>query len=178
MGENRQKSFDDFLAVARDLIRRKVASPRRLGIMGESNGGLLVGAAMTERPDLFRAVVCQAPLLDMLRYTHLGAGAAWIGEYGDPDDPRMAKILRRYSPYQNVKPGVRYPAALFVASTEDDRVLPAHARKMAARLESMGNETLYFEDAEGGHGGPNTDLESRIRRRALEFVFLIRQLMD
>lgn len=178
MGEHRQRSFDDFLAVAQDLIRRKITSPRRLGVMGNSNGGLLVAAAMTERPELFHAVVCQAPLLDMLRYTRLGAGAAWIGEYGDPDDPKMAKVLRRYSPYQNVKPGVRYPAALFIASTEDDRVHPAHARKMVARLESMGNETYYFEDPEGGHGGPNTDLGSRIRRRALEFVFLLRQLMD
>jgi prolyl oligopeptidase len=178
MGEHRQRSFDDFLAVAQDLIQRKITSPRRLGIMGDSNGGLLAGAAMTERPDLFHAVVCQAPLFDMLRYNRLGAGAAWIGEYGDPDDPKMAKILRRYSPYQNVKPNVRYPASLFVSSTEDDRVNPAHARKMAARLESMGNEALYFEDTKGGHGGPNTDLESRIRRRALEFVFLLRQLMD
>ena len=118
---NRQRAFDDFIAVADDLIKRKVTSPKHLGIMGGSNGGLLVGATFTQRPELFNAVVCQVPLLDMLRYTKLLAGASWAAEYGDPADPEMRKVIEAYSPYQNVDKTKTYPKVFFITSTRDDR---------------------------------------------------------
>jgi prolyl oligopeptidase len=173
--ENRQRAFDDFIAVGEDLIARRVTTPRHLGIMGGSNGGLLVGAVLTQRPELFNAVVIQVPLLDMRRYHTLLAGASWMAEYGDPDDPEQWEFIGRYSPYQNVRPDVRYPAVLFTTTTRDDRVHPGHARKMAALLESYGNRVYYFENTEGGHGAGVTS-EQRARTQAVTWAYLWRQL--
>lgn len=172
---NRQKSFDDFRAVAEDLIARRVTSPRYLGIRGGSNGGLLVGVAFTQHPELFGAVVCQVPLLDMLRYTRLPAGASWIGEYGDPDSADMRDYIAGYSPYQNVKPGVTYPSILFVTSTLDDRVHPAHARKMTARLEELGNKVYFYEETEGGHAASADNIHIA-KRVAIEYTYLWKML--
>jgi prolyl oligopeptidase len=174
---DRQRAFDDFIAVAEDLIRRGVTSPRRLGIMGGSNGGLLMGAMLTQRPELFRAVVIQVPLLDMLRYHKLLAGASWMAEYGDPEKPEEAEFLRHMSPYHNLRPGVAYPAPFFVTSTKDDRVHPGHARKMAAKMAAIGLPFLYYENIEGGHSAAAT-LQERARRQALEFTYLAQKLMD
>jgi prolyl oligopeptidase len=173
--QHRQKAFDDFLAVARDLIRRKLTSPRHLGIMGGSNGGLLVGAALTQRPDLFNAVVCQVPLLDMRRYHTLLAGASWMGEYGDPDDPEQWEFIGKYSPYHNVFRDKHYPPVLFTTSTRDDRVHPGHARKMAALMESQGHEVLYWENMEGGHAGAANNTQ-QARMWALTYSFLRKEL--
>jgi prolyl oligopeptidase len=173
--ENRQRAFDDFIAVAEDLIATKVTSPRHLGIEGGSNGGLLVGAVMVQRPELFNAVVCQVPLLDMKRYTKLPAGASWMAEYGDPDVPDDWAFIARYSPYQNVRPGTKYPRALFVTSTRDDRVHPGHARKMAAKMRAQGHAVLYYENIEGGHGAA-ADNEQRAILQAVEFSYLWEQL--
>jgi len=175
--QQRQRAFDDFIAVAEDLIRRGITSPRRLGVMGGSNGGLLMGAMLTQRPDLFRAIVIQVPLLDMLRYHKLLAGASWIAEYGDPDTPGEAAFLRTISPYHNLQPNKFYPEPFFVTSTKDDRVHPGHARKMAARLQAMGLPFLYYENVDGGHSAA-ANLEERARRTALEFTYLARKLMD
>ncbi len=174
---DRIRAFEDFIAVAEDLIRRKITSPRRLGAMGGSNGGLLMGAMLTGRPELFHAVVIQVPLLDMLRYHHLLAGASWMAEYGDPDKPGEAEFLRHISPYHNLRPGLPYPEPLFVTSTKDDRVHPGHARKMAAKMAAMGLPFLYYENVEGGHAAAAT-LQERARRHALEFTYLTRKLMD
>jgi prolyl oligopeptidase len=173
----RRHAFEDFIAVAEDLIRRGIASPRRLGIMGGSNGGLLMGVMLTQRPDLFRAIVIQVPLLDMLRYHKLLAGASWIAEYGDPDIPDEAVFLKSISPYHNLQPGIGYPEVFFVTSTKDDRVHPGHARKMAARLQALGRPFLYYENVDGGHSAA-ANLEERARRTALEFTYLARQLMN
>lgn len=172
---NKQRSYDDFIAVAQDLIAQKITSPPHLGIMGGSNGGLLVGAAFTQRPDLFNAVVCQVPLLDMRRYHKLLAGASWMAEYGDPDVPEEWTYISRYSPYQNVRADVAYPRVLFTTSTRDDRVHPAHARKMAALMLSLKHDVLYYENIEGGHGGA-ADNEQRAHLQALEFTYLWQQL--
>jgi prolyl oligopeptidase len=150
--EHRQRAYDDFIAVAQDLIARGVTTPPRLGIEGRSNGGLLMGVMLTERPDLFGAIHCGSPLLDMRRYNKLLAGASWMGEYGDPDQPADWAYLQQYSPYQNARAGVQYPPILITTSTRDDRVHPGHARKMAARLEEEGHTVLYYENIEGGHG--------------------------
>ncbi|SME92899.1 prolyl oligopeptidase family serine peptidase [Pseudogulbenkiania subflava] len=176
-GVKRAVSFDDFVAVAEDLIARGVTSPRRLGIEGGSNGGLLVGAAMTRRPDLFNAVVCEVPLLDMLRYTELLAGASWIDEYGDPEDPETRVHLAAYSPYHQISPEARYPLALFTTSAKDDRVHPAHARKMVARLAEHGHDALFIETDAGGHSG-NTGQQQTAAELARVLVYLYRQLMD
>jgi prolyl oligopeptidase len=173
--EQRQNAFDDFLAVAQDLIERKVTSPRHLGIMGGSNGGLLVGAALTQRPDLFNAVVCQVPLLDMRRYHKLLAGASWMGEYGDPDDPAQWEFIGKYSPYQNVFADRHYPPVLLTTSTRDDRVHPGHARKMAALMEGQGHAVLYWENLEGGHAGAANNTQ-QARMWALTYAFLRKQL--
>jgi prolyl oligopeptidase len=173
--ENRQRAYDDFLAVAEDLIARGITSPRHLGIMGGSNGGLLVGAALTQRPDLFNAVVVQIPLLDMRRYHLLLAGASWMAEYGNPDDPDDWAFISRYSPYQNLRPGMEYPRVLFTTTTRDDRVHPGHARKMAAMMESMGYPVDYFENTEGGHGAGVTS-EQRARTLAITYAYLWEQL--
>jgi len=172
---NKQNSYDDFIAVAEDLIARKISSPKHLGIQGGSNGGLLVGATMVQRPDLFNAVVCQVPLLDMRRFHTLLAGASWMAEYGNPDDAAEWAWISTYSPYQNVKAGVHYPKVFFVTSTRDDRVHPGHARKMAARMMEQGHEVLYHENIEGGHGA-GADNFQHADRMALEFAFLWQQL--
>jgi prolyl oligopeptidase len=173
--ENRQRSFDDFIAIAEDLITRKVTAPAHLGIMGGSNGGLLVGAAMTQRPDLFGAVVCQVPLLDMRRYHKLLAGASWMAEYGDPDAPAEWAFISKYSPYQNLRSDKRYPRVLFLTSTRDDRVHPGHARKMAAKMQSLGKDVLYYENIEGGHGG-SANNEQAAYMNALAYAFLRQEL--
>jgi prolyl oligopeptidase len=175
--ENRQRAYDDFIAVAEDLIRRKITSPRRLAIMGGSNGGLLMGVMLTQRPDLFRAIVCQVPLLDMLRFHKLLAGASWMAEYGDPDNPAERPLLERISPYQNLRPGTAYPEVFFLTSTKDDRVHPGHARKMAAKMASMGLPFLYYENIDGGHAAA-ANLDERARRNALEFTYLFQKLVD
>ncbi|HEU0135538.1 MAG TPA: prolyl oligopeptidase family serine peptidase [Allosphingosinicella sp.] len=173
--ENRQKSFDDLHAVAEDLIRTGVTAKGRIGISGRSNGGVLVGAAMNQRPDLYSAVINGSPLLDMKRYSHLLAGASWIDEYGDPDKPADWAFMSRYSPYQNLKKGVRYPAVFFYSSTKDDRVHPGHARKMAARLEEYGNRFYFHEYLEGGHS-VGADNAEDAKRAALLMAYLRREL--
>jgi prolyl oligopeptidase len=172
---NKQRSYDDFIAVAEDLVAQKITSPQHLGIMGGSNGGLLVGATFTQRPDLFNAVVCQVPLLDMKRYHTLLAGASWMAEYGNPDLPAEWAYISKYSPYQNLKPEVKYPRVFFTTSTRDDRVHPGHARKMAALMLSMKHDVLYYENIEGGHGGA-ADNEQRAHLQALEYSYLWQQL--
>jgi prolyl oligopeptidase len=173
--QNKQRSYDDFIAVAEDLIATRVTSPRHLGIEGGSNGGLLVGAVMVQRPELFNAVVCQVPLLDMRRYHTLLAGASWMAEYGNPDLPEEWAWISKYSPYHNLKPGVRYPKAFIVTSTRDDRVHPGHARKMAARMIEQGHPVLYHEYIEGGHSAA-ADNAQRADRQALEIAYLWQQL--
>jgi prolyl oligopeptidase len=172
---HRQRAYDDFEAVAADIERRSLATPRQLGIVGASNGGLLVSTVMVERPDLFGAVVCQRPLIDMLSYTHFGAGASWTGEYGDPADPKMAAYIRTYSPFQNVKRGVDYPPILFIAETTDDRVTPVFARMMAAKMEAQGHDVLFNEATEGGHGAGATHAEEA-EYWALSYAFLAKRL--
>jgi prolyl oligopeptidase len=172
---HRQRAYDDFIAVAEDLIARKVTSTPHLGIQGGSNGGLLTGVMLTQRPDLFGAVVCSVPLLDMKRYHKLLAGASWMEEYGDPEKPEDWAALARFSPYQNVRAGTKYPRTLFTSSTRDDRVHPGHARKMVARMVANGNDVLYYENIEGGHGGAANN-EQRANLQALEYTFLARQL--
>jgi prolyl oligopeptidase len=169
--EKRQRAFDDFIAIAEALIARGITSPARLGIMGGSNGGLLVGAVMTQRPELFGAVVIQVPLLDMRRYHRLLAGASWMAEYGDPDSPDDWAYIRAWSPYHNVRAGTRYPPVLITTTTRDDRVHPGHARKMAALLESLGHDVHYFENTEGGHGTGVTN-EQRATISALTWTWL------
>jgi prolyl oligopeptidase len=172
---NKQRSYDDFIAIAEDLIARKITSPAHLGIMGGSNGGLLVGATFVQRPELFNAVVCQVPLLDMQRYHLLLAGNSWMAEYGDPDKADEWAFISRYSPYQNLKVDVKYPRVFFNTSTKDDRVHPAHARKMVARMQALGHDVLYFENIEGGHGGA-ADNAQRANLLGLEFAYLWMQL--
>jgi len=172
---NRQRAYDDFAAIAEDLIARKVTAPAHLGIMGGSNGGLLMGVMLTQRPELFGAVVCQVPLLDMQRYHLLLAGASWMGEYGNPEVPAEWDFIRHYSPYQNAVADKKYPRTLFMTSTRDDRVHPGHARKMAAKLEAQGHDLLYYENTEGGHGGAANNAQ-RARMTALAFTFLSKQL--
>jgi len=173
--ENRHRAFEDFEAIAEDLIKRKITSPRHLGIEGRSNGGLLVGATMTRRPDLYGAVICGVPLLDMQRYHTLLAGASWMAEYGDPDIPEEWAYIKQYSPYQNLSEGVDYPAVFFYTSTRDDRVHPGHARKMAARMKELDQEIWYYENMEGGHGGSTTN-DQMAYRLALAYTHLWTQL--
>ena len=172
----RHKAYEDFAAVAEDLHTAGITQPRHLGILGGSNGGLLVGAVMMQRPELFGAVVSQVPLLDMQRYHKLRAGASWMAEFGDPDKPEDWATMRLWSPYHNVRPGLELPAVLFTTSTRDDRVHPGHARKMAARLRERGYAPLYWENIEGGHGGA-ADNAQRARMLALERTFLWRELV-
>jgi prolyl oligopeptidase len=173
--ENRQKAFDDFAAIAEDLIARKITSPKHLGIYGGSNGGLLVGAVMLQRPELFRAVVCGVPLLDMKRYNQLLAGASWMAEYGNPDIPAEWDYISKYSPYQNVKAGTKLPRTFFFTSTRDDRVHPGHARKMMARMSEQGHDVLYYENIEGGHAASANNAQVAYRQ-ALMYSFLLREL--
>jgi len=172
--EKRHRAYEDFEAVAKDLVGRGVTTADRLGIMGGSNGGLLVGNMLARSPELFGAVVCQVPLLDMSKYHKLLAGASWMAEYGDPDDPKQWEFIRGFSPYHTLKPGARYPPALFTTSTRDDRVHPGHARKMVRRLleEVPGaDEVYYYENIEGGHGGA-ADNRQRAFMKTLEYTFL------
>ena len=177
MKENRHRVFEDFFAVSEELIRLKITSPKHLGIMGGSNGGLLMGVALTQRPELFNAIVCQVPLLDMHRYSHLLAGASWMDEYGNPDVPSEWAYISKYSPYQNLDESKTYPEVYFSTSTKDDRVHPGHARKMVAKLESMHKPVLYFENMAGGHGG-GANIEDHVNRWTFEFIYLMQKLMD
>jgi prolyl oligopeptidase len=170
--ENRPRAYEDFAAVAQDLISRGVTSRAHLGTEGRSNGGLLMGNMLTTYPQLFGAIVCGVPLLDMKRYVHLAAGASWIAEYGDPDRPEEWKFIQTFSPYQNVRPGLDYPPILFYTATSDDRVGPVQARKMVARLQEMGYKNVWLhENTEGGHAG-SSDNTQLAYRRALTYTFL------
>jgi prolyl oligopeptidase len=171
----RPRAYEDFAAVAEDLIRRRVTSPARLGIRGGSNGGLLVGNMYVRRPELFGAVVCQVPLLDMRRFHRLLAGASWMGEYGNPDLPEEWAFIRGFSPYHLVDRARRHPPILIMTSTRDDRVHPAHARKMTARLREFGLPVLSYENIEGGHGGA-ADNRQKAFMEALGYAFLRREL--
>ena len=172
---DRPRAYEDLAAVARDLATRRVTSPAHLGVMGGSNGGLLVGNMITMYPELFGAAVCQVPLLDMRRYHLLLAGASWMGEYGNPDVPEQWDFIRAFSPYHNTVAGARYPRTLFLTSTRDDRVHPGHARKMVARMKEQGHDVLYYENIEGGHGGA-ADSKQQAFMSALAYRFLWRQL--
>ena len=175
--EQRQNSFDDLHAVAEDLVRTGMSTKGKIAISGRSNGGVLVGAAMTQRPDLYGAVIAGSPLFDMKRYSHLSAGASWIDEYGDPDKPEDWAFMSKYSPYQNVRSGVRYPPLFIYLSTKDDRVHPGHARKMAAKLKAGGNRVYYHEYTEGGHS-VGADRSEDAMRAALLWAFLTREIGD
>ena len=175
--ENRQLAFDDFAAVARDLAERRITSPRRLGIYGRSNGGVLTSVSITQHPELFNAAVIESPLIDMLRYQELPAGASWIGEYGDPRIPEEAAFIARYSAYQNLRRDQNYPRVYITTNTRDDRVHPGHARKFAARLGDMGYDHLYYEETSGGHSN-DADPVANARRWARHYVYLSQQLMD
>ncbi len=174
---NRMRVYDDFFAVSEDLIARKITKPGKLGIVGGSNGGLLMGVALTKRPDLYNAIIIQVPLFDMIGYDHIGAGASWMGEYGDPKVLAERAMLMTYSPYQNLKPGRPYPRVFIRTSTKDDRVHPAHARKAAARLKEYGYDYLYWENMDGGHAAA-ANLNEVALGSALEFTYLIQRLMD
>ncbi|OQW48437.1 MAG: hypothetical protein A4S09_04470 [Proteobacteria bacterium SG_bin7] len=169
--EKRQVAYDDFIAVGEDLVKRQITGPKYIAIEGGSNGGLLVGTVAMQRPDLFKAVICKVPLLDMIRYTQLPPGASWIGEYGDPADEKMRKVIEKYSPYQNIRQDVKYPYIFFQTSTRDDRVHPGHARKMTAKMLSAGQDVYLYENVEGGHGGSADNIQ-QAKMTALSFTFL------
>jgi prolyl oligopeptidase len=173
--ENRQTVYNDFHCIAQELIAKKITSNKNLGIMGRSNGGLLVGVAFTQRPDLYNAAVCEVPLLDMQRYNKLLAGASWMGEYGNPDIPEEWEYIKKYSPYHNLKKDVDYPEVYFYTSTRDDRVHPGHARKMAAKMIDMGYPIYYYENTEGGHAGASTN-EQSAKYSAMTFSYLLMKL--
>ncbi len=173
--ENRQLSFDDFFAVSEALIDDGVTTPEKLGAIGRSNGGLLMGVALTQRPDLYKAIDCGVPLSDMLRYHKLLAGASWTAEYGNPDIPAERSVLEQYSPYQKLNENVDYPNVFFYTSTKDDRVHPGHARKMAARLQQFGKPFLYYENIDGGHGGA-ANQDQLAYRNALEYIYFYEEL--
>jgi len=173
---HRQRIYDDFAAVAQDLIARGITSSRHLGISGGSNGGLLMGVEFTQHPQLWSAVDIQVPLLDMLGYEYIAAGSSWVGEYGSVANPDERAFLASISPYHNLKPGVHYPEALIWTTTKDDRVGPQHARKFAAKLASMGVPYLFYEVIEGGHGAGAT-LSEKAAMRAREFTYFARKLM-
>lgn len=175
--ENRHKAHEDFQAVALDLEARHITSQPKLGIMGGSQGGLFMGAMLTQRPDLINAAVIQVPLFDMLRFNKLLAGASWQGEYGNPDVPAERAWIQEYSPYQNLRAGQPYPEVFIHTSTKDDRVHPGHARKAAARMEELGYPVLFYENTDGGHAA-GANLRETARRLALEYTYLTRRLMD
>ena len=175
MRSGRHKVAEDFAAVARDLVARGITTPAQLGAQGGSNGGLLMGIMLTKYPELFGALVCQVPLLDMKRFHLLLAGASWVAEYGDPDDPEEWAFISEYSPYQNISAEKRYPPLLMTTSTRDDRVHPGHARKMTAALEAAGHEVSYYENIEGGHAGAADNAQTAFKS-ALAFSFLQRML--
>jgi prolyl oligopeptidase len=172
---HRQRVYDDFAAVAKDLIAKQITSPHHLGIMGGSNGGLLMGVQFTQHPELWGAVDIQVPLLDMLRYEQIAAGSSWVGEYGSVSNPDERAFLASISPYNNLRPGVQYPEALIWTTTKDDRVGPQHARKFAARLAALNVPYFYYEVIEGGHGAGAT-LAEKAAMRAREFTYFARQL--
>jgi prolyl oligopeptidase len=176
MREQRHRAYEDVAAVARDLVAQGITTPQRLGAQGGSNGGLLMGMMLTTRPELFGAIVCQVPLLDMRRYHRLLAGASWMAEFGDPDDPEDWAYLRTYSPYHLVQAGRSYPPVLFVTSTRDDRVHPGHARKMMAKMADLGLDVRYYENIEGGHGAAANNEQTALMW-ALAFEFLWQQLV-
>ena len=173
--EHRQRAFDDFAAVAKDIEKRGLTTPKQLGIVGASNGGVLTTVTMTQHPELLNAVVCQRPLIDMLRYTHFGAGASWTEEYGDPANLKDRAYLAKYSAYQNVKRNVKYPSVLFITETTDDRVTPIWARMMAAKMEDQGHDVLFYESAEGGHGAGVTHAQEA-EYWALSYTFFKQKL--
>jgi prolyl oligopeptidase len=175
MREGRHKVAEDFAAVATDLVERGITTPERLGARGGSNGGLLMGVMLTRYPEKFGALVCDVPLLDMRRYHLLLAGASWMAEYGDPDNPDDWEFISEYSPYQNISATRGYPPVLMTTSTRDDRVHPGHARKMTAALEAAGQRVWYYENIEGGHAGA-ADNEQVAFKSALSFSFLWRTL--
>ncbi|MHA7870727.1 MAG: prolyl oligopeptidase family serine peptidase [Hyphococcus sp.] len=174
--ENRQRAFDDFIAVSEHLIETGVTSSDKLGIIGRSNGGLLMGAMLTQRPELYAAIDIGVPLFDMKRYNKLLAGASWMGEYGDPDIPEEWEYIAQYSPYQKLEADQPYPEVFFYTSTKDDRVHPGHARKAAARLDALGYDFLYYENIEGGHGG-TANQDQLAYRTALEYMYFVQKLM-
>ena len=175
--QNRQRAYDDFFAIAEHLIETGVTTPAKLGAIGRSNGGLLMGVALTQRPDLYSALDIGVPLADMKRYNKLLAGASWMGEYGNPDIPEEWEYIKQYSPYQKLSPDVDYPEVFFYTSTKDDRVHPGHARKMAAKLDDQGHKFLYFENIEGGHGG-TANQDQLAFRTALEYMYFVQKLME
>jgi prolyl oligopeptidase len=173
----RQIVFNDFAAVAQDIIRRKITSPRHLGIRGGSNGGLLMGVEFEQHPNLWNAVVIEVPLLDMLRYEQIEAGASWVGEYGSVSNPAERDFLARISPYNNLRAGVRYPEPFIFTTTKDDRVGPEHARKFAAKMAAMHLPFLYYESTEGGHSA-GANLQEKAQEQALEYTYLTSKLME
>ena len=175
--ENRQRAFDDFYSVAEDLFKRKITSANHLAIKGCSNGGLLMGVALTQRPDLYKAVIVDVPLLDMLRFHKLLAGASWMAEYGNPEIPEEKAYLEKYSPYHNLKENKKYPMTFFTTSTKDDRVHPGHARKMSALMQKYKLSHLYYENTEGGHSAA-ADAKQRAKLQALQYIFLYKELLD
>jgi prolyl oligopeptidase len=174
---HRQRIYDDFAAVGQDLITRKITSPRRLGIQGGSNGGLLMGVEFNQHPDLWNAVVIQVPLLDMLGFEHMSAGASWVGEYGSVSVPEEHAFLASISPYNNLSAARNYPEPLIFTTTKDDRVGPVHARKFAARMEEFHKPFLYDEIVEGGHAA-GADLKEQARTWAEMYTYLSRKLVD
>ncbi|WDG77630.1 prolyl oligopeptidase family serine peptidase [Pseudomonas chlororaphis] len=175
--ENRPRAYEDFSAVAQDLINRKITSPKHLGVQGSSNGGLLTGNMLTQYPELLGAVVIEVPLLDMKRFNRLSAGASWMAEYGNPDKPEEWAYIQKFSPYHLFDPTKTYPPVLFLTSTRDDRVHPGHARKMAAKMIEAGKDVTYYEDNEGGHDGAASNAQSAYIS-ALIYSFLWEQLSN
>ena len=174
---NRQRAYDDFAAVAKDVIAKKITSPRRLGIRGGSNGGLLMGVEFEQHPELWNAVIIDVPLLDMLRFETIAAGASWVGEYGSVSNPEQRAFLASISPYANLRPGVKYPEPFIFTTTKDDRVGPVHARKFAAKMAAMGLPYLFYENTEGGHAA-GANLREAAHEQALEMTYLTLKLMD
>ncbi|MCE0557666.1 prolyl oligopeptidase family serine peptidase [Motilimonas sp. E26] len=172
---HRQRAYDDFFAVAEDLINRKVTQPKHLGAMGGSNGGLLMGVCLTQRPELFNAINILVPLLDMKRFHLLLAGASWMAEYGNPDIAEDWAVIKTYSPYQNLVENRNYPKVLLRTSTKDDRVHPAHARKLAAKMAEFGHPFFYYENIEGGHAGA-ADLKQSAYTKAMDFAYFWHRL--
>ncbi|HEX8063525.1 MAG TPA: prolyl oligopeptidase family serine peptidase, partial [Allosphingosinicella sp.] len=177
LGTKRQIVFDDFTAVARDLIARKITSPRKLGMRGGSNGGLLTGVTFTQHPELWNAALIEVPLLDMMRISKIAAGASWEGEYGSVEEPAVRAFWEKVSPYHNLRKGTAYPEPFIFTTTKDDRVGPQHARKFAARMAEMGLPFLYYENTEGGHAS-GANLKQQAHVSALEMIYLTRKLMD
>ena len=174
---HRQRIYDDFAAVGQDLVTRRITSPRRLGILGGSNGGLLMGVEMTQHPEMWNAIIIEIPLLDMLRFEQIAAGASWVGEYGSVSNPTERDFLATISPYHQLKPNVKYPEPLILTTTKDDRVGPQHARKFAARLEEIKKPFFFQEITEGGHG-TGADPKEEAETYAFQYTYLTRKLMD